>query len=205
MNDLSLPIDNDPNWHKRPRFWTRARVIEVLTLIEQGQSDRQIADRFKSTARAIKLVRKRHGIPAGRNSTLTARSIQRIVGMGDSKTVRRWIDNGWLSGSKTDVGAGRNYRWRITHAQLFTFLEDPAHWHRWDPERITDLGLRQWAIEMRAGVRFLNLTEASRIAFVEPKTIWAWIDKGWLSEIRNGNHVVREDELRALVERRLAA
>lgn len=83
--------------------------------------------------------------------------------------------------------------------RLLAFLADEAHWHRWRPERISEPCMREWALELRAGVRFLTLTEVADRCCVTVGAVASWIQAGILPAIRNGNHMVRESDLAGFV------
>jgi excisionase family DNA binding protein len=120
------------------------------------------------------------------------------LGIGCSKTVVRWIERGWLYG-KRGQRVGPHRRWLVWEDRLLEFLEDEAHWHRWRPERITEPCLREWASELRAGVRFLRLTEVAERYYVTSRTVENWIREGRIPAVCNGNHLVRESDLAGFV------
>src|SRR5438309_1518659 len=78
---------------------------------------------------------------------LTARKVAAMLGVSCSKTIARWITAGWLKGRKGQR-VGLDLMWVVDEDAVQTFLADPAHWHRWTPERIADAGLRAWAMEI---------------------------------------------------------
>lgn len=186
---------------REPTVWTASRVFQLMTLVEHGRSDDQIANRLGSTVHAVRQARHKHGIPPVTATAHTCASAGRLMGLCE-KIIRSWILNGWLEAKRLRLRRGGNRQWMITEYALYSFLERTEHWHRWHPERITDPDLRDWATSMRAGVQFLTLTEAARIACVQPKTVSDWIRKGWLPALRNGNHTVRESDLLGLLARR---
>lgn len=176
------------------RAWTPNELAEIEDLIGQGWSDERLAKRFGCTVNGIRLARKRYGIPSRTEALLNCRVIAERLGIACSKSVARWIQRGWLRGRRGQRRGG-NRQWYVTEDALLAFLEDPDHWHRWDPARIVDRDLREWAEELRAGVEFLTLSEVAERTFVQPKTVGQWIDKGWLPAVRHGNRLVRESDL----------
>lgn len=169
-----------------------------MELLERGWDDARIARALGTTPDAVNLARKRHGIPSRTKTTMSARAAAHRIGVGCPKKIVAWIEHGWLRGHRGQKRGG-NRQWVIRQEDLLAFMEEPAHWHHWDPARIPDAGLRGWATELRRGVRFLTLTEVADRAFVEPKTVYQWIRKGWIPAVRNGNHLVREADLERFV------
>ena len=180
--------------HRSRWAWTPNEISELEDRIGQGWSNERLAKHFNTTVNGIQLARKRHGVPSRTEALLNCRTIAEQLGIRCGKSVRRWIEQGWLRGRRGQRRGG-NRQWYVTEDALLTFLEDPDHWHRWDPARIVDRDMREWAREMRAGVRFLTLPEVAERYFVQPKTVAQWIDKGWLPAVRHGNRLVRESDL----------
>lgn len=178
------------------RTWTTARRFALLTLWEQGFSDRQIGARLGVSAEAIRVMRVRLGISRRRanRDVFTAQEAARMMGCGCAKTITRWIEHGLLRGRRGSVRQGRNRLWQITRNALEAFVRDPRTWPSWRVEAITDPLLQSIAAEARGGVRFLTLGEAADRFGVDTSTVGQWVDNGWLPAVRigeRGNHVVR--------------
>jgi len=184
--------------HRSRTKWTPNELSELEDLIYAGWSDERLAERFHASVNGIQLARKRHGIPSRTQALLCCRVIAAKLGIRCAKSVARWIERGWLKGRRGQPRGG-NQQWYVTESALLTFLEDARHWQRWQPERITDPDLREWTLELRAGVRFLTLGEVAQRYYVEPATVGAWIQRGLLPAVRNGNHLVRESDLRGFI------
>ena len=173
--------------------WTADRLLELEQLLARGLTDDAIAVRLGKTVNAVCLARKRHGIPCRRKLIMTQRGVSRLMGVSCQKTVSAWIRRGWLH-SRRGARIGHHFERYITREQLLTFLECPAHWHVWKPERITEPNLRDWALDMRT-VRYLRPGEIAQRFFVHHKTVNTWIGKGLLPAQRWGNWWVRESDL----------
>lgn len=188
------------------RTWTRARLWKLMGLLERGWSDARIAGAMGTTANAVNLARKRHGIPSRSDTLLSCRTAAELMGIGCSKTVTRWIERGWLRGTRGPK-QGPHPQWQIRRADLDRFLGKPEHWHRWTPERIADVRLKEWATKLRGGVRFLTVGQAAWRCCVQPGTVHAWIAKGWLPAVRTGegegNHLIQESDLDAFAMPRI--
>ena len=96
MSAALTPAQRDPNWRKRPKFWTPERVFRLDELIRQGRSDVQIGKALGCTANAVNLARKRRHLPARRTVLLSARAVATQLGVSCAKSVVRWINAGWL-------------------------------------------------------------------------------------------------------------
>lgn len=176
------------------RFWTAARRWELMSMIERGWTDERIGRALGVSANAASCARKRYALPSRSRSLLSALDVARRLGISCSKGVVRWIDQGWLKATN-GPGRGRHRVHLVREDDLMTFLEDREHWHRWDPTRIPDKALREWATELQAGVWFLSVTEVAARMCVQPNTVSGWIRRGLLPAMRNGNYVVRESDL----------
>lgn len=175
------------------RRWSREMLWELDELLQRGDSDAAIARRLGVSPASILNARKRYGLQSRTRRLLPARRVAELLGVRCAKTVTRWIRARWIRGRRLQR-RGPHRQWGVTWEALCAFLQDPAHWHRWDPARITDGGLREWATGLRCGVRFLSLSTVAELCCVEPGTVGQWIDKGWLPAVRNGNRLVREED-----------
>lgn len=174
----------------RGATWSKKDTEKLRDLIEQGFDYQTIARRLKRTRVAVVIKAKRMGTRiTTTNATMSARDVAAALGVKCSKTVSKWIRRGWLKARN----AGRPERplWRITWEDLTAFMETPDYWIAWDPARIPDLALREWAQELREGSeRYLTHTEIARRYQVDRDTVGQWIDKGWLPALRYGNRRV---------------
>jgi len=191
---MSLAAVTRRTGKRKPRRWTPDRLWRLAELIERGYSDEEIARRLGATANAVMLARKRYGLKSRTAAAMTARAVARRLGIACSKTVTVWIERGWLKGKQIQ-GRGPYDQWHVSEDALIAFLENPEHWPRWQPERIPDKALREWALELRAGVRFLTTAEVAERFYVEHPTVWNWIQRGLLPAYRHVNWMVREDDL----------
>lgn len=196
--------DRRGNWRHTKWIWTPPALFLLADLLATGLSDAAIARRLTArfghrfTPVAVQIARKRHGIKPRTKLALNACSTAKLLGIGCSKSVVRWIEQGWLKGRRQGQRGG-NRQWRITEDALLAFLSSPEHWHRWQPERITDRYLREWALELRGGERYLTLREVAERFFVETKTVNMWIARGYLLAVRNGNHLIPASALEGFV------
>lgn len=187
----------DPLTLRRPRTrvrWTERDLFQLEDLLARGFSDAAIARRLGCTVTALNLARRRHGIRSRSQLLLSAREIANRLGIPCSKTVAHWIAQGWLDG-KRGAPRGGNRQWQIREESLWSFMEHPDHWHRWQPERIRDPYLREWAIDVRAGVRFLTPGQVAWRFCVTHNAVNVWIRSGLLPAVRNGNWLIRESDI----------
>ncbi len=177
----------------RRKVWTAEDDMKLSDLIEAGRTVKQIAKAMGRSENSVK-VRMSRTVECRRIRPMSARQVADALGVGCSKTVTRWMEQGWLNGRKGALGAGASRRWLVTEDALMSFIEDRAHWHRWDASRIADPYLREWAVELR-NERYLTLGEVAARYFVVRGTVRKWIDEGRLPAVRNGNHMVPESAL----------
>lgn len=181
------------------KTWTAKETDQLINLVEQGNGYSMIARRLKRTETSIKLRCKRIGVRiTTTNATLSARDVAQQLGIRCSKTVSGWIRRGWLSAR--NAGRGNRSLWRVNWDDLTAFLENPAYWVAWRPERISDLALREWTQELRANEdRLLTHTEIAKRVGVGRDTIGNWLYQGELPYVRYGNRLVPESALDGFV------
>lgn len=187
------------------RTWTGSEDYQLLGLAEQALSLQEIA---RVLGRSV-------GAVAGRLTTLgvslrgpgargyTVCQVARLLGL-DWHRVADFVRRGWL---RARVVPLRTATFRlIAHDQLLRFLADDRYWHLWEPERIRDGALREWAQELRGDVRFLTVAEAARLLHMTPGAINRAIREGRLPAVRKGAvgapWRVRSDQLVLAPERR---
>lgn len=181
----------------RGRTWPPEQEQQLIDLVEQGYSYDELARRFARTREAIVLKCRRLGIRiTTTRATLSAGDVAVVLGKRCGKSVSRWIRLGWLTAR--NAGTRTCPLWRVSWDALTTFLEQPAYWLAWDPARITDAPLREWAMELRAHEpRYLTQGQVARRYHVTVEAVSQWLDKGWLPTHRAGrqNRLVAESDL----------
>lgn len=175
--------------------WSPEDLALLDELIAEGKTDQAIGKRLGRSAVAVNLKRKRAGIAPRTQQVLSAIEIARRLGIPCAKTVAWWAREGWLKGRRGQR-RGNNRQLFVLEDALIAFLENERYWHLWDPERVRDPLLREWALDMRRGVRFLSPSEVAARFCVQHSTVNDWIHRGLLSAVRRGNWLVREDTLR---------
>lgn len=174
--------------------WTQARRFELMTLVDRGLSDDEIAKHFGVTPDAIHLTRKRYGIGSVMRYALSARDVADAMGVGCSKVVTRWIDEKFLAGRRIRT-MGPHRGWMVQRDALYAFVEDERTWHLWTPERITDRHLRRYAEQVRGNVQFLTTGDVAERLYCAHTTVQSWIAKGYLPARRWGNWWIDERDL----------
>jgi hypothetical protein len=196
---MAFKLSTTP-WYENPtgrqvrRFWTPARLFELMGMMEEGYTDEQIGRRFGRSAQAVQLARKRYSIPGRSHLFMSARQVADALGIGCSKTVQRWIDLGMLPARKVPWQGKKGFMWGIRRSALESFLRNPRTRHLWDRDAITDPSLRAIADE-DPGVRYLTLTEVAERYFVEPMTVLNWVRRGQLHAERADRWLVPEHAL----------
>jgi excisionase family DNA binding protein len=178
----------------RPRVWTPERVYALDELIRQGRSDVQIGRALDASANAVNIARKKHALPCRTVVLLSARAVAERLGVMCSKTVARWIRCGWLRGARGQR-RGANRQWYVTEAALWDFVANPAAWHAWDAARIINADLREYAVSVRAGARYLTPGEVAERCFVTHMAVNGWIHRGVIPAVKYGNWRIKEADL----------
>lgn len=179
------------------KAWTPDEDMKLVDLIEAGRTVPQIARAMGRSQNSVK-VRMSRTVECRQIRPMSARKVAETLGLPCSKTVSRWLEQGYLNGRQGSIRAGRSKRWLVTEDALMEFIEAPEHWHRWDAERIPDLDLREWAVGLR-NERYLTLGEVAARFYVAKGTVNKWISEGRLPAVRNGNHLVPESALNDFV------
>ncbi len=182
----------------RRKVWTTEDEWAVADGLAEGRTYAQIAKRLGRSTNSVKVYCARN-VKVLAVRPYSCRTVAELLGLGCAKTVAKWIERGWLSGARSSVGAGVARRWIVTEDALLAFLADPAHWQRWDAERITNRELREWATETRAE-RYWTQAEVAKRFSVVTGTVGAWLDRGFLAYVDTGSHrMVRESDLATFV------
>lgn len=173
------------------------------------QEDRlaSLLERYVPMARIAALLGRRESAVQARAHLLHLRvlradgyplgTVAAMLGVGDH-TVARWVRCGWLAARQLPIRFGQGFARVVQHEALLAFLTDECYWHLWEPERITDSALREWALELRQGVRFVGTREAARLLFVSEGRINQLIHQGKLPAakgMRGPNWRLRVDQL----------
>lgn len=177
--------------------WPLARRWKVMTMIEQGRSNAQIAKALGVSTASIILVRKRYKLEPATSKLLTASRLADMMGVGCAKTISHWIRTGFLKATH-GYHQGPHRVWLINPLDVFDFLADEATWHLWQVDRIVDAELREYALKVRGDVRFLTPREAGWELYVEHKTINSRIRRGKMSARKWGNWWIDEREVERL-------
>lgn len=178
----------------RPPRWTKAEHQRLIDLLEAHKSYREIARILGRTEEAIHVRCNRTGLNQREANGRTMRQTALVMGV-DQKCVAWWVRQKWLRAHRTRIGAGPNRTTIVEEDDLLAFLAKDEYWHLWEPERIdpAEWALREWATELRAGVRFLTTGEVGRRLGVENGAVNDWIHRGLMRAVRRGpNWLIRE-------------
>lgn len=179
------------------RRWTRAELEELDELVAQGQDDHVIGLRLRRTTSAVEQRRKIARIGCVSKRTLSARRVAGLMGRAPD-AVTYWCQRRFLDATRS-VRRGPGRQWFITEDALLAFLENPNYWPAWSPSDITDLGLREWATELRAGHDLVSVGELAKRYCVSADTAGHWLRVGLLPSIKFMNHYVFERDLAGFV------
>lgn len=110
-----------PDERGRSPEWTP----EQLDVLERFAGRRSVDFLARATGRsrtAVIVKLKRLGISRRVESSLSANEVARLLGV-DRKTVRGWIDRGWLRARRsTELRAGDDMRWEVSDEALRAFV-----------------------------------------------------------------------------------
>jgi len=175
--------------------WTPADEARLAEMIDDHRSYAEIAKALGRTECAIRLHCKRRGMPLSKAAGMTINRVGRLLGV-DPKAVSWWCNERWLKAH--DIGMHVHSGWvRVVEMDdLLAFLERERYWHLWRPERIRDSGIREWATELREGVRFLTVGEVAERLCCTVSWVSELIRRGRLPAVRRGNWLVRERDCR---------
>lgn len=174
-------------------IWTQEEIATLTQLLEEHASYAAIGQRLGRKPYAVyKYAVYELGINLRAGNGCTIRQVHLLFGVNRRK-VHQWINGGHLQAHDAGLRGGIRI---VEHAELERFIADEAVWHLFDPTKITDSAWREWAIEVRAGVRYLSLKEVGQVLFLTSSELMRRIRSGQLRAVRAGwNWRVRSDWL----------
>lgn len=192
-----------PRTAPHPLRWGPIRRSEAEELREQGYSYKAIGRRFGVNGRAVRYMFDRTG--RVEPHVLTGLAFRKLMGFSSGQALLlNLVRDGTIP--STCVSYGRSPRtWLVDYEALIAWLEDERYWGLWDPERITDPALCEWACEMRRDAFRLTPREIARLCGVRPGRVLRWIRRGQLpatslpTAIRHSHFYVLERDLRAFL------
>lgn len=178
--------------------WTPPRQWELMTMVDEGLNDRQIAEIYGRHRHAIHLARRRYGIRSCSQIHHSGVEVSQLMGLSHHSYVYRWIEQGYLRATRQP--SETNTPWVITDADLVAFLEDERYWHLWEPDGVDRRFSQQ--LKLREGVRFLAPKEVAQRLKVQPATVHLWIRRGVLPARRYAHchYRVLESDLDGFVQ-----
>jgi len=179
--------------------WTPDERWQIEDLLHQGYTYEQIAARLKRPVMGVKLKLHRRKLSYRRvQGVYSCQGVAKLLGMLHSHTIAGWIARGWLKARQTKHVY--KARWRINEWDLLQMLERRDTWMAWDAERITEPGLRAWAIELRQAGRWVMTSEVARRFHVSIDSVNAWARQGLLQTVKyNSYHWIWEADLNTFV------
>lgn len=196
--DRSARAVNLRRWHLGSRIrrapWTPEEENTLMAELEAHRPYRAIAKILGRTECAVRSRASLLGIAARNANGRTVCAVGRLLGM-DSHAVAWWIAEGWLVAHGTGLQMGRGEMRVVEHDDLLTFLENSAYWHLWEPCRITNKTLQDWATEIRAGVYYLTTAEAGARLGLTHYAVNSLIRQGRIKARKRGaNWLIREED-----------
>lgn len=172
------------------RRWTKRDDQSLEGYLERGISWPRIAQLLKRSPSAAMRRSHRLGLVSPMREHRTQERTADLLGI-DPGTVKRRVDEGLLRCHQ--VGKGNNVVFHFD--DICAFLENESAWHTFDPHKITDSALREWAIEIRHGVTFLTTDELAPKVGLVRSTIVQHIHAGHLRAVwvNSGHWLIRSD------------
>ena len=157
------------------RNWTEAEIARLRLGVDQGWDYQTIGKWLGRSSEGIRVKAKKLGATMYQTHP-TADKVARTLGLGCAKTITYWHELGWLRATRSSDRPHAN--WYIRWADVWAFCENPSYWMAWQPERITDVARRTWAVELRKGQpRWLKPSEVAKRYHVTRGVVCVWIMK----------------------------
>lgn len=159
------------------RDWQPYEDVILKRIIDDGGDYDAVAEAVGRTRTGVVLHARRINYRIMHTTAqLTARDVQRLLGIGDAKTVASWIEKfHWLEAKRT----GKQTIHRISWSALRTMMQNRMTWMAWSPEKITDAEFRAWAIKLRKGKsHWISAGDLARRFGVVPAVPQSWIERG---------------------------
>ena len=182
-----------PKGHWPGRNWTSAEETRLGELLDAHLPYAEIAARLGRSEAAVVIRCNRHlgeRLSYANGHTINAVAELILGHHNNQKTVGWWCDQGWLKCHASGLEHGIRV---VEHDDLLAFLGDERYWHLWEPARITDNALREWATEERRGLTFLTVGEAGKRLCLTGRAVNRRIREGKLRAVRRGNWLIRSD------------
>jgi hypothetical protein len=170
---------------KRPRDYTPEEDWRMAELLEAHTPYPAVAAALGRTEGSVRGRATLLGTPMTRANGRTVTAVSRLLGV-ESKTVAWWVREGWLRAVGPGTPMGKGTLRVVEEEDLTAFLEDEALWHLWEPSRITDPALRDWATAERRGLVFLTGAQAGDRLGLSHHRVNQLIHKGRLRAVRRG-------------------
>jgi excisionase family DNA binding protein len=169
--------------------WTRDERSTLDAMLAEGRPYHEIAEAVGRSFQGVASQCHLSGIrQRTTTSNLSGTQVMRLFGLTAKATLNRWIARGWLTPT-----SARFYRFPIE--QMHALIANGDTWMAWDAAKISDPDLRAWALDLRReGPRWLTTREAAQRLHVVERTVWEWIQRGYLPAVRYGIHWVRDDQ-----------
>lgn len=158
------------------RDWRPDEDTTLKTMIDEGCDYVAIGEKLGRSTYGVMLHAARIGYRmTATHAQLSATDVKNLLGIGDAKTVASWITKfQWLDAKVS--GPRRIYR--ISWDALFGMLENRLTWMAWKSEQITDLAVREWAIELRKdNGHWISAGAMGRRFNVVVQAPQAWVEK----------------------------
>lgn len=176
---------------KQPK-WTREEEQRLLDLLDRHHTYAAIGAALGRSEGGVRQRCMKLGVNLT-GSGYSQGAVARLMGV-DDHAAASWCRRRWLRSYR--IGrTGRGWARLVEHDDLLRFLEDERYWHTWQPDRIADEAIREWARELRGHVRFLTTVEVGERLCLTHYAVNQLIRQGRIRAVKWGNWYVREDWL----------
>lgn len=160
------------------RKWTLEEESELIALIEHGFDWQNITALTGRSKAAIvnRLWRLKYRTT---ETGYSVKAVEVLLGVG-RQVVTRWVQNGFFRA--TPIGRSYVLQWD----DLLRFLQDERYWHLWDPNRITDKALQEWADDLRDGLAFYRPHEVAARYYLSRTAVNRAIQRNEVKAVRYG-------------------
>lgn len=101
-------------------------------------------------------------------------------------TVKQWIKLKKLRFTRIGLSGTKRDWFLIRESAIEKFIEDESTWHLWDPAELSDPIVREWATDLRQGVKYVTPRQLGEELGYSESTVRHWVQEGKIQALRGG-------------------